>query len=151
MDSTELFDDGFAQARREESRAHNEMDYYQRVAKGQQIQMEVLLQHKTECVKGIANAKKTGLPPAHVKEFKLLMDHIDLTVETLSYKVDKSHADYEKSKEVWLKKNKVFVDIKEEIKQKALEQEGEFTDFNENNERSGKDVFGHKSINSAKG
>ncbi len=148
MDNAETVGDGFSQARREESKAHNEMDYYERVAKGQQAQMDVLLQHKTECIKGIARAKKSGLPPAHVREFQLLMDHIDLTVETLSYKVDKSHADYEKSNQIWLGKNKVFKDIKEEIKQKALEQKNELTD---SDERSGKDIFGHKAMRSAKG
>ena len=152
MDNAETVDEKFSQVRREESKAHNEMDYYERVAKGQQAQMDVLLQHKAECIKGIARAKKTGLPPAHVREFQLLMDHIDLTVETLSYKVDKSHADYEKSNEIWLEKNKIFKDIKEEIKQKEQEKEDEFTDFNEmreNSENSGDGAFKHKAIKSA--
>ena len=154
MDNAKTVDEKFSQVRREESKAHNEMDYYERVAKGQQAQMDVLLDHKSECIKGIARAKKSGLPPAHVREFQLLMDHIDLTVETLSYKVDKSHADYEKSNQIWLGKNKIFEDIKEEIKQKALEQENELTDLDEdseNGESSGKDIFGHKAIRSAKG
>jgi len=152
MDSAKTVDDDFSQVRREESKAHNELSYYEGVAKGQKTQMAALLQHKDECVKGIARAKKTGLPPVHVREFELLMAHIDLTLETLLYKVDKSKVDYEKAKEIWLQKCKVLADVKEEMKQKDQEKEGEFTDFNEmrkNSEKSGDDAFKHKEIKSA--
>jgi len=93
--------------------------------------MDVLLQHKDDCIRDIEKAKKTGLLPVHVREFKLLMDHIDLTVETMSYKVKKSQSDYEKAKKSWLEKNKVFEEEKEAIRQKALEQEDSSVDFNE--------------------
>lgn len=152
MASSELFDDNFTRVRREESKAHNEMDYYERIAKGQQTQMDALLVHKDECVTGIAQAKKSGLPPVHVREFELLMAHIDLTVETLSYKVEKSLSDFKKAKEIWLQKNKIFNDLKEEIRQKELENEQELIGADENEEGNsgvGKDVFGHRRMKSA--
>ena len=149
MGSSKLFDDGFAVVRREESKAHNEMDYYERIAKGQQTQMDALLTHKDECVMGIAHAKKTGLTAVHIREFELLMSHIDLTVETLSYKVEKSLANSKKAKETWLQKSKIFNDLKEEIKQKELEREQELIGGSADERESAnteEDIFGHKIV-----
>lgn len=148
MVDEELPDFGFAQARREESKAHNEMDYYERAANGQQEQMNALLKHKKECVNGIVKAKATGLSPVHVREFKLLMTHIDSVLETLSYKVDKSQENYEKSKETWQEKNSTFEEIKEHLRQIELEKLRTFTEEIESEQQDDSKFSGYKAIQS---
>lgn len=152
MDKSGLFDDDFKLARREESKAHNEMDYYERIANGQQEQMDALLAHKEECMTGIARAKETGLPPIHVREFELLMAHIDLTVETLSFKVEKSLSDFTNAKKIWLQKNKAFNELKEKIKQTITEMEQSTTDPKTDSagiNNDGRDVYADRAIKSA--
>ena len=114
-------DDVLVKARRQESKAHNELKYCERQAKGQQLQLDGLLQYKDECVGGLETGKEMGLMPLHVRELKLLMTHINSEIDTVAYKVDVSQANYEKAKEVWQTKNESFEKVKELIKQKQAE------------------------------
>jgi len=115
-------DEAYDQARRQENTAHNEMDYYERQATRQRMQLDALFKYKDACVNGFKMAKENGLTPVHIHEFQLLMTHINSSIETVSHKVDVSQDKYEEAKDVWLNKNEHFETIKESIKQKAIEQ-----------------------------
>ncbi len=107
-------------ARRQESKAYNELEYRSQQAKEQKSQLDTLLQYREECMEGLSTAKETGLTPVHVHEYQLLMTHINSVVETIEYKVNASQDNYEKAKEVWQNKNEHFVKVKESIKQNVI-------------------------------
>ena len=103
-------------ARRQESKAYNELEYRTQQAKEQQSQLDSILEYREECLEGLANARETGLTPVHVREYQLLMTHIDSVVETIEYKVNASQNNLDKAQEVWQKKNEYFVQVKDAIK-----------------------------------
>lgn len=113
----------YEQARRLENTAHNELDYYERRAMRQRSQLDSLFKYKEECVNGFEIAKQAGLTPLHMREFNLLMKHINSSIETIAYKVDISQEKYERAKEVWQKKSEHFEVIKASVKQKAVIEE----------------------------
>lgn len=123
MSNIKRRDDAYEQARRQENTAHNEMDYYERQAARQRMQLDGLFKYKDECVNGLKMAKENGLTPVHIREFQLLMTHINSSIETVAYKVDVSQDKYEEAKEVWQNKNEHFETIKESIKQKVIEED----------------------------
>lgn len=116
--------DDFEHARRQESKAHNELDIRARQAMEQKTQLDALLQHKDECIEGLRIAKETGLTPVHIRELKLLMAHVNLTIETVAYKVDISQDNYDEAKDVWQEKNEHFKKAKA-VKKKNDEMEKE--------------------------
>ena len=103
-------------ARRQESKAYNELEYRTQQAKEQQSQLDSILEYREECLEGLANARETGLTPVHVREYQLLMTHIDSVVETIEYKVNASQNNLNKAQEVWQKKNEHFVKVKDAVK-----------------------------------
>jgi flagellar biosynthesis chaperone FliJ len=107
-------------ARRQESQAHNELDYRERQAQEQRSQLDALVQHRKECIDGLKTAKNSGLTPVHVREFQLLMTHIDSVIEITEHKVEASQENYEKAKAVWHEKNEKYVKEKEVMKQALI-------------------------------
>ena len=103
-------------ARRQESKAYNELEYRTQQAKEQQSQLDSILEYREECLEGLANARETGLTPVHVREYQLLMTHINSVVETIEYKVSTSQNNQDKAQQVWQKKNEYFIKVKDAIK-----------------------------------
>lgn len=106
-------------ARRQESKAYNELEYRSQQAKEQKSQLDTLLQYRNECMEGLASAKETGLTPAHVREYQLLMKHINSVVEVIEYKVNASQDNLDKAQEVWHQKNEYFIKVKETVKKET--------------------------------
>jgi len=104
-------------ARRQESKAYNELEYRSQQAKEQKSQLDSILEYRQQCMQGLTNARETGLTPVHVREYQLLMTHIDSVVETIEYKVNASQSNLNKAQDVWQKKNEHFVKVKESIKE----------------------------------
>ena len=143
MGDSKIPDDDFEQARRQESKAHNELDLRARQAMEQKSQLDSLLQHKDECIEGLKIAKENGLPPMHIRELNLLMAHVNSTIETVAYKVDVSQDNYEEAKEVWTQKNECFVKAKELMKQKEeMEKEKRLEEANKDSEKNGRNRLG---------
>ncbi len=103
-------------ARRQESKAYNELEYRTQQAREQKSQLDSLREYREECMEGLTNARETGLTPVHVREYQLLMTHIDSVVETIEYKVNASQDNLDKAQEVWHKKNDHFTKVKESLK-----------------------------------
>ncbi len=103
-------------ARRQESKAYNEMAFRSQQAKEQKSQLEALLEYKNECLDGLANARESGLTPAHVREYQLLMKHISSIVEVVEYKVNTSQDNLDKAQQTWQQKNEYFEKVKEASK-----------------------------------
>lgn len=143
MDKSKISDDNFEKARRQESKAHNELDLRARQAMEQKSQLDSLLQHKDECVEGLKIAKENGLPPMHIRELKLLMAHVNSTIETVAYKVDVSQDNYDEAKEVWEKKNEDFEKAKILMKQEEeMEKEKRLEENNKESEEKNKNRLG---------
>ena len=106
-------------ARRQESKAYNELEFRSHQAKEQKSQLDALLEYKNECLEGLANARESGLTPAHVREYQLLMKHINSIVEVVEYKVNASQDNLDKAQEVWQQKNKHFEQVKEASKKET--------------------------------
>jgi len=106
-------------ARRQESKAYNNLEFRLQQAKEQKLQLDSLLEYRAECLDGLTSAKETGLTPVHMREYQLLMKHINSVVEVIEYKVNASQDNLDKAKEVWQKKNEHFSKVKESIKQKT--------------------------------
>ncbi len=104
-------------ARRQESKAYNDLEYRSQQANEQKSQLDSLLEYRDECMEGLSNAREAGLMPIHVREYQLLMTHIDSIVETVEYKVNASQENLDKAQEVWHKKNEHFIKVKESIKE----------------------------------
>ncbi len=100
-------------ARRQESKAFNELEFCECQVKEQASQLETLLQYRNECRDGLKTAKDTGLTPVHVREYQLLVKHINSVVEVVQHKVDLCQEKHEKAKQIWQEKNEVFVKIKD--------------------------------------
>lgn len=98
----------FERARRQERSAANEMAGFDRQFENQQSQLESLLTHKEECMNGLKNAKQTGLTIVQMREYKLLLDHVNHSVEQQQIKVDISQEKLEDSKVVWTKKHERY-------------------------------------------
>ena len=105
------------QARREDVKAFNELDYCEQRANEQIEQLDTLLSYRDECRNELKTAMESGLTGMYMREYKLLIQHITLSVETKQYKVDVSQVNYEKSKEVWQKKHERFEKLKQVMKQ----------------------------------
>ncbi len=58
----------------------NDLDATQCQSIEQKSQLDSLLEYKDECINGLANARETELTPVHVREYQLLMKHIDSIV-----------------------------------------------------------------------
>lgn len=127
----------YEHARRQENAAHNELDYYERQALRQKLQLDGMFKYKKECVNALKMAKETGLTPLHVREFQLLMSHINSIIETTSYKVDISQDQYEKAKEIWQDKNEHFEIVKASIKKNANEEVNSGVNDSEKAKKSG--------------
>ncbi len=106
-------------ARRQESKAYNEMAFRSQQAKEQKSQLEALLEYKNECLDGLANARESGLTPAHVREYQLLMKHISSIVEVVEYKVNTSQDNLDKAQQTWQQKNEYFEKVKEASKKET--------------------------------
>ncbi len=135
MDNKKAPDD-FEQARRQESKAHNELDIRARQAMEQKTQLDALLQHKDECIAGLKIAKENGLAPMHIRELKLLMAHVNSSIETVAYKVDISQDNYEEAKDVWQEKSEHFE--KEKVIKKLKDEKDKEKRVEESNKASEK-------------
>ncbi len=122
-------------ARRQESKAYNELEYRTQQAKEQKSQLGTLLEYRDECMEGLSNARETGLTPVHVREYQLLMKHINSVVEVIEHKVNASQDNLDKAQEVWQKKNEHFVKVKESIKKNSTADSQKMTQ--EHNKPSG--------------
>lgn len=143
MDKLKVADNDFEQARRQESKAHNELDLRARQAMEQKSKLNSLLQHKDECVEGLRVAKENGLPAMHIRELKLLMAHVNSSIETIAYKVDVSQDNYEGAKEAWKQKSEDFEKAKEIKKQKEeMEKEKIIEENNKTPKRKGNSRLG---------
>jgi flagellar export protein FliJ len=135
-------------ARRQESKAFNELEYRTQQAKEQKVQLDTLLEYRDECMEGLTNARETGLTPVHVREYQLLMKHINSVVEVIEHKVNASQDNLDKAQEVWHKKNEHFVKIKESINKNsatdAEERTEETEDSTEDKASVTKKYYGHK-------
>ncbi len=107
-------------ARRQESKAYNELEVRIQQAKEQKSQLDSLLEYRNECMEGLTNARETGLTPVHVREYQLLMRHINSVVEVIEHKVNASQDNLDKAQEIWHKKNEHFVKVKESIKKSSI-------------------------------
>ena len=103
-------------ARRQESKAYNELEFRSQQAREQKSQLDALLEYKNECLEGLANARESGLTPAHVREYQLLMKHINSVVEVIEYKVNASQDNMDKAQEVWQKKTNILRKSKKRVK-----------------------------------
>ncbi len=112
-------------ARRQESKAYNEREFCSHQAKEQQSQLDSILEYRNECMEGLSNARETGLSPAQVREYQLLMKHINSTVEVIEYKVTATQDNLDKADQVWQKKNEHFVVVKESVKQQSIAEDEE--------------------------
>lgn len=106
-------------ARRQESKAYNELEFRIQQAKEQKSQLGSLLEYRDECMEGLTNARETGLTPVHVREYQLLMKHINSVVEVIEHKVNASQDNLDKAQEIWHKKNEHFIKMKESIKKNS--------------------------------
>ncbi|HEB55752.1 MAG TPA: hypothetical protein ENI98_05495 [Gammaproteobacteria bacterium] len=102
-------------ARREETRAFNELEYRSQQAKEQRQQLDALLKYRKECLDGLANARDTGLTPVHVREYQLLMAHINSAVELTEIKVSACESNLEEAREQWEKKNIEYEKIRDAV------------------------------------
>ena len=102
-------------ASRQESKAFNELEYRTQQAKEQKSQLESLLEYRDECMEGLANARETGLTPVHVREYQLLMKHINSVVEVIEHKVNATQDNLDKAQEIWNEKNEHFVKVKKSV------------------------------------
>jgi len=102
-------------ARREESKAYNELEFRSQQAREQKLQLDSLLDYRNECMEGLSSARDTGLTPVHVREYQLLMKHINSIVEVSEYKVTASQDNLDKAQDVWQRKNQHFEKVKEAI------------------------------------
>jgi flagellar export protein FliJ len=119
-------------ARRQESKAYNELECRTLQANEQKSQLDSLLDYRNECMESLANARDTGLTPVHVREYQLLMKHINSVVEDIEFKVNASQGNLDKAKETWHQKNEHFVKVKEEVR-KSKEAEDESLHQDERN------------------
>ncbi len=55
-------------ARRQESKAYNELEYRTQQANEQKSQLDSLREYRQECMEGLTNARETGLTPVHVRK-----------------------------------------------------------------------------------
>ncbi len=116
-------DEVYEQARRKANAAHNDLDYYESRAMQQKSQLDGLFKYKDKCVNGLIVAKESGLTPLYMREFSLLMQHINSSIENIAYKVDISQEKYEKAKDVWQKKKEHFEVVKEAVKKNTIVEE----------------------------
>ncbi len=110
-----------SQAKREETRARNDMYSCEQLAKRQQSQLDECLNYKEESVTGLMSAKESGLTPMQVRECKLLLKYLDSVLETRQYKADISQENYESARHVWQEKHSHLKKLKLEMQQ--LEEE----------------------------
>jgi len=107
-------------ARRQESKAFNELEFRTQQAKEQKLQLNSLLEYQNECREGLANALEMGLAPVHMREYQLLMKHINSVVQDIEYKVTASQDNLDIANEVWQEKNEKFTEVKQLIKEKSI-------------------------------
>lgn len=136
-------------ARRQESKAYNELEFRSQQAKQQKSQLDALLEYKNECLEGLANARENGLTPAHVREYQLLMKHINSIVEVTEYKVTASQDNLDKAQQVWQQKNEYFERVKETAKKDKPRLDDIIYDDEEESEQSAiivKKYYGDKNL-----
>ncbi len=109
------------QAKREETRASNDMYSSEHQAKRQQSQLEECLNYKEGSLNGLKSAKDSGLSPMQIRECKLLLEYLDSVLETRQYKADISQENYENAKMLWLEKQEHYQRLKQALQQ--LEEE----------------------------
>jgi len=104
-------------AKREESKAFNEMTSDEVKAKEQKSQLDSCLTYREECLDGLKSAKTSGLSIVQIRECQVLMQHLDSVLETRQYKADICQESYEKLKKLWMKKNEHYKQLKETLEQ----------------------------------
>jgi flagellar biosynthesis chaperone FliJ len=108
-------------AKRDESKAFNEMTSDEVKAGEQKSQLEACQTYREECLEGLKSAKTSGLSIVQIRECQVLMQHLDSVLETRQYKADISQESYEKLKKVWVKKNDHYEQLRETL-EKAIEE-----------------------------
>ncbi|HHJ36647.1 MAG TPA: hypothetical protein ENJ87_12865 [Gammaproteobacteria bacterium] len=109
-------------AKREEVKAFNEMTSDEETAREQQMQLDTCITYREECLSGMKNAGQSGLSVVQVRECQLLVKYLDSVVETRQYKADISNDSFEKSEKAWKKKNEHYINLKEQLKQREIEE-----------------------------
>ncbi len=110
-----------SRAKREETRAGNDMYICEQQAKRQQSQLEDCLNYKEESVNGLLTAKDSGLTPMQIRECKLLLEYLDSVLETRQYKADVSQENYEDARQVWHGKHVHWQKLKQDLQQLEVE------------------------------
>ena len=91
-------------ARRDEKRAQGDMIRCEQQAERQLRHLEALLTHRDECVNGLKNAEQSGLSIVQMREYQLLLEHINSVVQEQQEKLDVSQINFEVSREIWQRK-----------------------------------------------
>lgn len=95
----------YDKAKRAEQRAQAEMSRCEQLSDNQQSQLDDLLSHRVECVEGLRTAKESGLNIIQIREYQLLLKHLDGVVKEQQDKVDICQVRYEQSRDEWLVKS----------------------------------------------
>lgn len=112
----------YDKARRDETRANNEMSQCETQTENQQAQLDTLLSHREECVEGLRTAKQSGLNIIQIREYQLLLKHLDGVVKEQQGKVDICQVKYEKCRDEWMLKNERLKRLDEMMKEAQQEE-----------------------------
>ena len=108
-------------AKRDEQRARGEMSRCETQSNNQQVHMESLLAHREECVHGLRTAKESGLNIVQIREYQLLLKHLDGVVKEQQEKVDICQVKYEKAHDEWIVKNEHLGKMREMMQEAEQE------------------------------
>ena len=88
-------------ARRDEQRTRSEMERYEQQTEKQKSHLGTLMDHRDECVHGLRTAKDSGLSIVQIREYQLLLKHVDTVVQEQQEKVDLSQIKFEQARDDW--------------------------------------------------
>jgi flagellar export protein FliJ len=102
-------------ARREEKRSFSDLVRCEHQVENQRGQLEHQLAHRDQCVSGLASARESGLSIVQMREYQLLLQHINKVVHEQQEKVHASEAQYEAAREAWEQRQQQTVALNDEL------------------------------------
>ena len=121
MDDIKVTQTYIDEVKHEEIKAYNIMVRDEDTAKTQQKHLDICLKYRDEHIADLKNTKASGLSVVHVRECRLLVQHLDSVMEVKQYKVDISLEKKRQSEKVWRKIKENYENLKKELDQHGVE------------------------------
>ena len=95
----------FDKAKRAEQRAQAELVRSEQLTESQKSQLDTLLKHREECLEGLRDAKSSGLNIIQIREYQLLLKHLEGVLHEQQEKIDICQVREEESRDDWVQKS----------------------------------------------